>query len=152
MIISTRYADRYQNFNPKDRCYEEVYNISKDYETESIKSDLDLDFNLNGLLGNSIEEIFKFGIDSLKADDLDGMKDAAATLFTASRFFACDESVSAFVESSCKHHCKDLIKKIFVKESGFNFLKFYDDAGYDFYTTDQTVQETKLTYSLIMGV
>jgi hypothetical protein len=96
--------------------------------------------------------VFKFGIDAYNSNQLNDIKDAAATLFTTSRFIECDNDVNSSVVSNCGFKCRNLIKKIYTMESGFDFLKFYKDSGYDFYTNGQKVMESKLTYSTIMGI
>jgi hypothetical protein len=152
MVVATRYSDRWRSIDPVSRAVPEYINIKKDYDTVSIEDDMKDTLNLNDMLVNSIEDVFKFGIDAYNNNRLFDIKDAAATLFTTSRFIGCDDDVNPSVVSNCNFKCRNLIKKVFSMESGFNFLKFYMDSGYDFYTDGQNVMESKLAYSTIMGV
>lgn len=109
-----------------------------------------LDWTLNMI--DEINDTYNLALDSIEKHETDMAKDALATLFTTSRILRCDNTVSPDVTSGCNFKCRDLLKKIYSLESSFNFLKFYKEAGYEFYTEGMNAISPSMAYNLVMGI
>jgi hypothetical protein len=128
------------------------YDLPKSYSTVNDLYKFKNSFNWSFDLLDQAEKIYNWGLDCLENHEMDDVKDAVASLFTTCRVVCCDNKITPTTKSSYQYKCKSLLKKIYALESKFNFMKFYEESGYDLYVEGMNAQSPKLTYNFVMGI